>query len=109
MGQNEGVFNPGRATGNILSDAGMRVSAVEDLNAEGFSTLTTQAHQDVQGEGNWRNNRWAVVFKRALKTGDSNDTQFGGGKTPMAIAIWNGGNKERNGQKAVTQWNTLHY
>ena len=109
MGQNEGVFNPGRATGNILSDATMRVSAVEDLNAEGFSTLTTQAHQDVDGEGNWRNNRWAVVFKRALKTGDSNDTQFGGGKTPMAIAIWNGGNKERNGQKAVTQWNTLHY
>jgi len=109
MGQNEGVYNPGRATGNILSDARMRVSAVEDLNAEGFSTLTTQAHQDVDGEGNWRNNRWSVVFKRALKTGDSNDTQFGGGKTPMAIAIWNGNNKERNGQKAVTQWNTLHY
>ena len=109
MGQNEGVFNPGRATGNILSDATMRVSAVEDLNAEGFSTLTTQAHQDVAGEGNWRNNRWAVVFKRALKTGDSNDTQFGGSKAAMAIAIWNGNNKERNGQKAVTQWNTLHY
>jgi len=109
MGQNEGVFNPGRATKNILSDARMRVSAVEDLNAEGFSTLTTQAQQDVQGEGNWRNNRWAVVFKRALKTGDANDTQFGGSKTPMAIAIWNGNNKERNGQKAVTQWNTLHY
>jgi len=109
MGQNEGVFNPGRATGNILSDARMRVSAVEDLNAEGFSTLTTQAQQDVDGEGNWRNNRWAVVFKRALKTGDANDTQFSGGKTPMAIAIWNGNNKERNGQKAVTQWNTLHY
>jgi DMSO reductase family type II enzyme heme b subunit len=109
MGQNEGVYNPGRATGNILSDATMRVSAVEDLNAEGFSTLTTQAHQDVDGEGNWRNNRWAVVFKRSLSTGDKNDTQFSGGKTPMAIAIWNGGNKERNGQKAVTQWNTLHY
>ena len=87
----------------------MRVSAVEDLNAEGFSTLTTQAQQDVDGEGNWRNNRWAVVFKRALKTGDANDTQFNGGKTPMAIAIWDGNNKERNGQKAVTQWNTLHY
>ena len=109
MGQNEGVFNPGRATGNILSDATMRVSAVEDLNAEGFSTLTTQAHQDVQGAGNWRNNRWSVVYKRALKNGDANDTQFSGSKTPMAIAIWNGQNKERNGQKAVTQWNTLHY
>ena len=109
MGKNEGVFNSGRATGNILSDASMRSSAVEDLNAEGFSTLTTQAQQDVQGQGNWRNNRWSVVFKRSLSSGDSNDTQFSGSKTPMAIAIWDGQNKERNGQKAVTQWNTLHY
>jgi DMSO reductase family type II enzyme heme b subunit len=109
MGKNEGVFNEGRVTGNILSDARLRVSAVEDLNAEGFSTLTTQARQDVQGEGNWRNNRWSVVFKRSLTNSDQNDTQFSGSKTPMAIAIWNGGNKERNGQKAVTQWNYLHY
>ena len=109
MGKNEGVFNTGIATGNILSDAGMRKSSVEDLNAEGFSTLTTQASQDVGGEGNWRNNRWAVVFKRSLTTGDSNDAQLSGGKASMAIAIWNGQNKERNGQKAVTQWNTLNY
>ena len=109
MGKNEGVFNEGRATGNILSNAAMRVSPVEDLNAEGFSTLTTQAHQDVQGNGNWSNNRWSVVFKRALTSGDANDTQFTGGKTPMAIAVWNGQNKERNGQKAVTQWNELRY
>lgn len=109
MGKNEGVFNAPRATGNILADASLRRSPVEDLNAEGFSTLTTQAHQDVDGKGNWNNNRWTVVFKRALKTSDSNDTQFSGGKTPMAIAIWNGQNKERNGQKAVTQWQTLEY
>jgi DMSO reductase family type II enzyme heme b subunit len=109
MGKNEGVYNPGRATHNILSDASMRRSPVEDLNAEGFSTLTTQANQDVDGKGNWNNNRWTVVFKRALKTKDNNDTQFSGSKTPMAIAIWNGGNKERNGQKAVTQWQTLEY
>ena len=109
MGKNEGVFNPARATGNILADASMRVSSVEDLNAEGFSTLTTQAHQDVDGNGNWSNNRWSVVFKRALTTSDSNDTQFKGSKTPMGIAVWNGQNKERNGQKAVTQWNELQY
>lgn len=109
MGKNEGVYNPGRATGNILSDASMRRSSVEDLNAEGFSTLTTQAHQDVDGKSNWSNNRWSVVFKRTLTTTDENDTQFKGKKTPMAIAIWNGNNKERNGQKAVTQWQTLEY
>ena len=109
MGKNEGVYNPGRATGNILSNASMRVSPVEDLNAEGFSTLTTQAHQDVMGKGNWSNNRWAVVFKRALTTHDKNDTQFSGGKTPIAFAVWNGQNKERNGQKGITQWQTLQY
>ena len=109
MGKAEGVFNPARATHNILADNTMRRSPVEDLNAEGFGSLTTQAHQDVDGKGNWSNNRWSVVFKRALKTNDSNDTQFTGGKAPMAIAIWNGANKERNGQKAVTQWQTLKY
>ena len=109
MGKNEGVFNPARATGNILADASMRVSPIEDLNAEGFSTLTTQAHQDVDGNGNWSNNRWSVVFKRALTTSDANDTQFKGSKTPMGIAVWNGQNKERNGQKAVTQWQELQY
>jgi hypothetical protein len=109
MGKNEGVFNPARATGNILADQSLRVSPVEDLNAEGFSTLTTQAHQDVLGAGNWSNNRWSVVFKRALSTGDSNDTQFSGSKAAIAIAVWNGQNKERNGQKGITQWQELRY
>jgi hypothetical protein len=109
MGKNEGVFNAARTLKNILSDASLRVSPVEDLNAEGFSTLTTQAHQDVKGSGNWSNNRWSVVFKRSLTNGDANDTQFKTGKTPMAIAVWNGQNKERNGQKGVTQWNELQY
>ena len=109
MGKNEGVFNPGRATGNILSDNTMRHSSIEDMNAEGFGTLTSQATQNVDGAGNWSNDRWAVVFKRSLSTTDANDTQFKGSKTAMAIAIWNGANKERNGQKAVTQFHELRY
>ncbi len=109
MGKNEGVYNPGRATHNILSDATLRRSPVEDLNAEGFSTLTTQAHQDVDGNGNWNNNRWSVVFKRDRVTKDKNDTQFIFEKTPIAFAIWNGNNKERNGQKALTHFHELVY
>jgi DMSO reductase family type II enzyme heme b subunit len=109
MGKNEGVFNPGRATGNILSDNTLRRSPVEDLNAEGFSTLTTQSHQDVDGSGNWSNHRWMVVFKRSLKTEDPNDTQFMGKETPIAFAVWNGNNKERNGQKALTIFHILKY
>lgn len=109
MGKNEGVYNPGRATGNILSDNTLRRSPVEDLNAEGFSTLTSQALQNVDGYGNWSNNRWMVVFKRSLVTKDPNDTQFITGKTPIAFAIWNGRNKERNGQKALTHFHELVY
>lgn len=109
MGKNEGVFNPGRATGNILSDNTLRRSPVEDLNAEGFSTLTTQSHQDVDGSGNWSNHRWMVVFKRSLKTEDPNDTQFTGKEIPIAFAVWNGNNKERNGQKALTHFHILKY
>jgi DMSO reductase family type II enzyme heme b subunit len=109
MGKNEGVFNPGRATGNILSDNTLRRSPVEDLNAEGFSTLTTQSHQNVDGSGNWSNHRWTVVFKRNLKTKDADDTQFTGKEAPIAFAVWNGNNKERNGQKALTLFHILKY
>jgi DMSO reductase family type II enzyme heme b subunit len=109
MGKNEGVFNSGRATGNILSDNTLRRSPVEDLNAEGFSTLTTQSHQDVDGNGNWSNHRWMIVFKRSLKTEDPNDTQFTGKESPIAFAVWNGNNKERNGQKALTIFHVLKY
>jgi len=40
---------------------------------------------------------------------DSNDTQFTEGKTPIAFAVWNGSNKERNGQKGVTHFHELTY
>jgi len=34
-----------------MSDPALRVNTVEDLNANGFSTLTTQPSQDVLGNG----------------------------------------------------------
>ena len=102
-------YNPGKVSGNIFADSSKRRSPIEDLNAEGFSTLTTQDQQDIDGKGKWFDNRWAVVFKRALVNNDENDSQFTTTKTPIAFAIWNGGNKERNGQKAVTQFHILEY
>ncbi len=109
FGGNNESYNPGKVSGNIFADSSMRRSPIEDLNAEGFSTLTTQDQQDIDGTGKWRNNRWAVIFKRALVNNDENDSQFNSTRTPIAFAIWNGGNKERNGQKAVTQFHILEY
>jgi DMSO reductase family type II enzyme heme b subunit len=80
-----------------------RASPVEDLNAEGFSTLTIQDEQNVQGKGVWKDNRWRVIFQRSLIDSDSGDAQFKGA-TQMAVAVWNGGNNERNGQKGIIGW-----
>jgi len=80
-----------------------RASPVEDLNAEGFSTLTIQDEQNVQGKGVWKDKRWRVVFRRSLTDSDSGDAQFKRA-TQMAVAVWNGGNNERNGQKGIIGW-----
>lgn len=109
MGKEEGVFNPGLAAGNIFSDPKKRISPVEDLNAEGFGTLTTQEKQNVEGAGNWLNNEWSVVFKRILSSPDPNDAQLDkwGEYVPIAFAVWDGSNDERDGIKAISGWHYL--
>ena len=84
-----------------------RASSVEDLLGGGFSTLTSKRGQGtVQGNAIWEQGRWKVVFKRALETRDpDNDAIFGPGRVQtVAFAVWNGENKERNGQKAIAPW-----
>lgn len=85
-----------------------RTFLVDDLNAEGFSTLTIQEEQNVSGAGVWADNTWQVVFKRSLTNSDENDTQIKS-SVPMAVAIWNGANRERNGQKGISQWLLLKF
>ncbi len=85
-----------------------RMSPVEDLNAEGFSTLTIQEEQNVQGRGDWKDNHWRVIFRRSLKNSDTADAQFTG-SNQMAIAVWNGANKERNGQKGLIGWILMRF
>src|SRR3989442_6731147 len=74
-----GPFNTGIWSGNILSDPELRIGSVEDLNANGFSTLTTQIHQDVLGNGVWEHSgslkggcctgpTWRGGGKRGLRT-----------------------------------------
>lgn len=82
-----------------------RTSPVEDLNATGFSTLTSQptAEQNVDGKGIYADGKWHVLFTRALKSPDANDVPLTG-DTQVAFAIWNGSSGDRNGQKAVSEW-----
>ena len=85
-----------------------RKGPVEDLIAEGFNTLTLQDSQDVMGKGNWSGGKWRVVLYRSLATKDKEDVAFKkGGRNLIALAIWDGGNIEKDGQKSVTTWHEL--
>lgn len=93
---------------SLLSQAN-RGRSVEDLNAIGFGTLTSQEHQDVNGKGSWNNGKWNVVIYRPLETSDENDVKFTPGmSTFFNMAVWNGNEGDRNGQKSVSiRWRPL--
>jgi hypothetical protein len=84
-----------------------RSSSVEDLVGGGFSTLTTKQSQGrVQGKAVWKDGVWRVVMRRPLVSTDlENEARLEPGRLQaISFAIWNGENKERNGQKAVAPW-----
>ena len=81
-----------------------RVSSVEDLIGGGFSTLTTKEKQGrVQGKATWKDGVWHVVMRRPLVSEEQeNEAKLIPGRVQtVSFAVWNGENKERNGQKAV--------
>jgi len=95
------VFMAGIAAGNPLSDFERKVP-VEELNAEGFRTLTTQVKNDAMAKGVWKDSRWMVVIKRKLNSGDPNDSVLKKGQNLFSIAIWDGGSGDTGGRKSYS-------
>jgi DMSO reductase family type II enzyme heme b subunit len=97
------------------SDAGNQLSVphrspVEDANARGFGTLRSQrpTGQNVSGKGIWRDGSWSVLFIRDLKSKEPDDVKLAVGKAvPIAFAVWDGQNRDRNGRKVVSNWHKL--
>jgi hypothetical protein len=84
-----------------------RASSVEDLIGGGFSTLTTKEKQGrVQGRATWKDGMWRVVMRRPLSSEEQeNEAKLAPGRIQtVSFAVWNGENKERNGQKAIAPW-----
>ena len=86
-------------------------NAVEELNAEGFGTITPQPaeNQNVEGYGEWEDGVWTVVFLRDMpKIGkwDADLTR----KDPalVAFATWDGIKEDRNGRKVISVWQRLN-
>ncbi|WP_447602136.1 ethylbenzene dehydrogenase-related protein [Nitrospira sp. Nam80] len=84
-----------------------RASSVEDLIGGGFSTLTTKEKQGrIQGKATWKDGTWHVVMRRPLSSEEQeNEAKLVPGRIQtVSFAVWNGENKERNGQKAIAPW-----
>ena len=107
--QTNALYRTAEAANNLLSQA-MHRSPVEDANASGFGTMKSQppAGQNVKGKGLWRDGHWNVVFVRELKSRDADDVKFAIGKpAPIAFAVWDGQNRDRNGRKVISNWHKL--
>jgi hypothetical protein len=99
--QDEEVFYPGRAAGNPMS-ATDRASAVDNLVAAGFGSLTADPFGQVTGWGAWRDGSWRVVFARPLQVGrEGNVELYRDTWTDVAFAVWDGEAQERDGIKSV--------
>ncbi len=103
------TFSTGTVVGNPVSQVGHR-NPVEDLNAQGQGTLSTQPRfgQNAEGAGRWLDGEWSVVFLRAIREPAAGDVvpQPGEGVS-IAFAIWDGSAGDRNGVKSVTIWHKL--
>jgi len=103
------TYLAGWGAGNLFSTPS-RSTPVENLNAIGLGTITSQPseHQTVKGHGIWADGKWRVVMVRALRTANQRDAQFAAGVTvPVAFAVWDGAQGDRDGRKAVTVWQHL--
>lgn len=100
------LYRTAEAAGNLLARR-IQSSPVEDAVARGFGTLESQplAGQNVNGKGAWRDGHWNVIFVRELKSNDREDVKLAAGKSaPVAFAVWDGANRDRNGRKVISNW-----
>ncbi len=104
--ETDDLYFPARAAGNPLSTTDR--SAVLNLVAGGFGTLTATDRGSLQGHGVYRDGRWMVVFSRPFEPTGSLQPTFDADETvDVAFAVWDGSRGERDGMKSVTAFTQL--
>ncbi|HEY3391155.1 MAG TPA: ethylbenzene dehydrogenase-related protein [Lacipirellulaceae bacterium] len=102
---------PARAVGNLITPASNDESGGTSLHAVGPRTVTFRVLQSqiVHAKGSWSDGRWTVVMTRQLSPSvDDGGVLLEPGQTAsIALAVWDGLHKDRNGQKSVTIWHDL--
>ena len=79
--------------------------ATQELLAGGPGTTTQFAESTVRTNATHTDGRWQVVLSRPLSAASENRTAVPtDADMDIALAVWNGSNMERSGQKAVSEW-----
>ncbi|QPJ66741.1 MAG: c-type cytochrome [Candidatus Nitrohelix vancouverensis] len=102
--------------GGLMSNPVARLNptgenAVEELNAEGFGTITPQPQerQNVEGYGTWKDGEWTVVFLRQMTKDGKWDVELIRDQPALvALAVWDGLKEDRNGRKVISVWQRLN-
>lgn len=93
----EARYAPARALGNLMT--GPRESPVEDMLAEGPSTLTPAEERTSRGRGVKSPEGWSVVIVRPLPEGFDGEQP-----AQIAFAVWRGEAREVGARKMRTAW-----
>ncbi|HEX6960396.1 MAG TPA: ethylbenzene dehydrogenase-related protein [Lacipirellula sp.] len=100
---------PARAAGNLIVPSGDE-SGGSSLHVGGPGSVTFRLPQSqvVEAHGSWKDGRWTVVMRRPLSVAEGDGLSLETGeKASVAFAIWDGGNRDRDGQKLITVWQDL--
>ena len=107
--QSDPIYVTGWGAGNIVSNP-TPTSPVEDLQAQGFGTLTArpQVGGALSARGVYGTDSYRVIFRRTMKLEEPGAVRLEPGATvPVAFAVWNGSAGDRDGKKSVTIWQDL--
>lgn len=100
------VYYPALYVGNAMATRG-RTTAVEELVAEGYGTLTTHSEQQAEGLGVQSQGAWSVAIIRPLAANGTKARLRPGARTLVAVAAWDGAAGNRGARKQWSNWMTL--
>lgn len=103
------VSLPAKASGNpVVPAAGASGGSSLMASGPGSVAFRLPTSRLVTARGQWREGRWTVVMTRPLVVdGKSGVSLVPGERASMALAVWDGAHRDRNGQKSISIWQDL--
>lgn len=97
------------AENQIAPRAGAPAASALETGGPGSVTFRPPLSQLVEARGEWADGRWTVVMTRELAPQDEAGgvALAAGQRVSVALALWQGSQRDRDGQKLITIWQDL--